>query len=229
MAFKRKARSKRTRRPRKRTKKSGKVKSFAARVKKVIMKTAESKHLNYSFGKVEVFHNSFMPFHITNSAIMPIMGIGPDQRIGDQISVGGFMLRMMLGQKSDRPNVNWKWYIMRVNKGVVYAYNTWFENVINNCLLDPPNKDYVTVLKSGNFKHTVTSLEVGESAKEQTYSKKIWIPYKKTYRFGPGNGAQAHNDHELYFIVAPFDAYGTLLSDNIGYVQCMRTMYYKDI
>lgn len=229
MAFKRKARSKRTYRARKRTKRSRKpTKLFAAKVKRVILKTSESKHVNYSFGKGEVYHNSYLPHHINNQACMPTQGVGDNQRVGDQIYTGGFMLRLMLGQKWDRPNVNWKWYVMRVNKGILYAYNNWFENVINNVLLDPPNTDYVKVLKSGTFKHTVISLEVGETAKEQTYSKRIWIPYKKLIKFGPQNGSIGPMDHDIHFIVAPYDAYGTLLTDNIGSVQCLSTLYYKD-
>lgn len=231
MVFKRKFRfSKKTvkRGPVKKRRVLKRVASFAKRVRRVVLKAAEPKHRNYNFGKTEYFHNAYVPHHINNSACMPIQGTGDSQRVGDQINLGGFMLRIMLGQKSDRPNVNWQWYVVKVPKGSSYAYNSWFENITNNVLLDPPNKDFVKVLKSGRYTHNISSLEVGETPKEKTYSKKIWIPYKKLLKFGPADAQTNHNDDDLYFILAAYDAYGTLLTDNIAYVQTTLSIYYKD-
>ena len=201
---------------------------FATRVKRVILKTAEPKHKSYSWDKTEHYHNAFSLYHLNSPAAMPTQGTGDNQRVGDEIQVSGFCARMMLGQKADRPNVKWRWLVVKVPKGSTYSYNSWFENIINNVLLDPPNKDFVKVLQQGTWDHYPASLEVGETAKEQTYSKKLWVPYKHKYKFGPNNTAITHNDDDLWFVMAPFDAFGTLPSDNIAYSQFCSTMYYKD-
>jgi hypothetical protein len=57
MAYKRKSTmKKRTKRPTKK-RKTGKKTSFAAKVKQVVMKVAETKRLSISWTKVELFHN----------------------------------------------------------------------------------------------------------------------------------------------------------------------------
>lgn len=229
--FKRTRRGKRSKKSAysKRKKTSYKRGSFAKRVRSVVLKTCETKHKNYNFGKNEYYHNIFITHHLNNMSCMPQQESGSMERIGDEINVSGWMVRMMLGQKADRPNVSWRYLVVKVPKNTSYVYGNWFENITNNILLDPVNKRLVTVLASGIWKHTTTSLEVGETPKEQTYAHKLWIPYKKTIKFGPSEGALPITDpFDVYMLIAAFDAYGTLFTDNIGYAQTCSTIYYKD-
>lgn len=142
--------------------------------------------------------------------------------------MSGWSLRLLLGQKSDRPNVKWRWMAVIVPKSSTWTYASWFENITGNVLLDPPNKDFVKVIDQGVWDHYPASLEVGETAKEQTYVKKLWISHKKKIKFGPSSGTTTHNDDDVWLLIAPYDAYGTLTSDNIGYTQIASSLYYKD-
>lgn len=211
--------------PRKR-KSSYSTKRIAKIAKRVVMKTAEPKHVSYTFGKAELYHNTFYMGKINDAVCMPDPGTQDNNRIGDQINISGFKLRIMLGQKADRPNVTFKIYVVRVPKGSSYNYSQWFENMTNNVLLDSPNTDFIKVLHSSTWKPHDGSMD--NATDEYVYSRTLWIPYKHKLKFGPANGAETHNDNDIYFMYAPFDAYGTLITDNIAYIEYVSTMHYRD-
>lgn len=198
----------------------------------MIFKKAEPKQVDLSFGKTELYHNTFNSFLINQPNTMPGNGGNDSQRIGDQINVSGFYLRLLCGQKATRPNCTWKFFIIQVPKGGSVAYNTVFDNVSGNVLLDNINKDKVKVLKQFTLKKAVpqTNLHVDDVlhyTREMTFPVKIWIPHKKLYKFDINNGT-THNNNDIYLITMVYDAYGTLTTDNIAYQQLVSTMYYKD-
>lgn len=237
MAYKRKFskrtfKSKRAPIRRKPTRKFSKKRSFASRVKSIVLKSSESKNVNFDHGKVELYHNQLDAKGLSTYANShPPLGTNDHQRIGDKIYTGGYMLRMLIGQKVDRPNVSFRWAVLEVPRGATYAYNNWFENTTGNTQLDGWNKDYVKVLKSGHMRPNQAALATSGD-REYTFIKKIWVPYRKPYVYGPSDGAQtlaANPPRDLYFVIAPYDAYGSLGTDNVAYVQLMQTLYYKDI
>lgn len=214
-------------------KKSSSLDARIARVaRKTILKKAEPKYKNHDHGHIELYHNTFTAFDLLESSQLPAQGSSQSTRVGDQINVGGILVRMLLGQKSDRPNVTWKYYIVSCDRAVSYLYGTFFKNLMNNVLLDSPNKDYIKVHKSGTIKKNgspPTRIVSGDTTiKEFTYPFKIWLSYKKILKFGPNDGDQTHQGRKMFFLIAPFDAYGTLITDNIGYIDCTQTVYYKD-
>lgn len=189
---------------------------------------AEPKHINYSFGKIELYHNSHYSFKLNDPNYMPTQGTGDYQRIGDQMEMGGIMLRMALGQKSDRPNVRWRWGVVKLPKGSSTTYSVLWDNVTGNTMLDPWNSDSVKLIKSGWWQMQLTSLEVGETPKEQTHFKKMFINYKRKIKFQPLSGNTTHDDGDLYFIIVAYDTFGTLTTDNICWIQPTQTIYFKD-
>lgn len=203
-------------------------------IKNQILKTAESKFVNVTFGKTELYHNTLHGALINDTTCMPSQGLGDGYRIGDEIQVGGFYLRMLCGQKYDRPNCTWKHFVIKVPKGASVTYATIFDNTIGNVLLDNVNKDKAQVLYQKVSKPRTGSLLVdnGDSnyalqSKEFTFPLKIWIPYRKIYKFQADAGT-AHTDGDIYLITLVYDAYGTLQSDNLAYQQLTTTMYFKD-
>lgn len=203
-------------------------------VNKMILKKAESKFKHADFGKIELYHNNMSVSQINEHAsCMPTQGTGDSQRVGDNINVGGFYIRMLCGQKADRPNCVWKFYVLKVPKGTAVSYSTFFDAITNNVLLDTPNKDKVSVLKTLTMKPAKSTMflaNYGSSSgnnKEFTFPVKIWLPYRRVYKF-QSDGGTPHNDGDLYLIKLVYDAYGTLTTDNIAYVQLISTVYYKD-
>lgn len=204
--------------------------SFAAKVKKVILKTAEPKHKNFemagtSLAPVSLKHNTVEVRLVNSGNGIPNQGDSQNERIGDQINASGWMIRMMIGQKPDRPNVTFKYWVLEVPKGEVYVYNSWFENVTNTTVLDPINKDMCHVIKSGIWKPHNGSMD--NATDEYTFTRTIHIPYKRKIKF-PRGSSQTHDMKDLYLVMTVYDAFGTLQTDSVAYYSAVSTLYYKD-
>jgi len=206
-----------------------------ALIRETVKRVSEPKTKTANFGKVEMYHNCFYsgtPVNtgyvalINDQAIMPQQNGSDSGRIGDQIYVSGFRLKLLLGQKADRPNITFRYFVFSVPKSSSINYGNWFINTTGNVLLDDPNYDFVKVHKSGFWRPNEASLAT--TTKEYTFTKRIVVPYKKLLKFGPADGATTHNDSDLYLSVMCYDAYGTLISDNIAYAQVSMEMSYKD-
>lgn len=215
--------------------------SIAKLVKRTIFRMAEPKYKLFSHGKTELYHNggtgSFSSWLLNGSNQMPSQGTGDDQRNGDRINMSGFQLKMLCGHKFDRPNITWRILVVSIAKNSaqnsLFTYNTVFENVSGNAMLDSVNTDNVTILYQKFWKPQRSTLFADASGntdaatKEYTFTKKIWIPRKMEYKF-VGNGSTTHQDRDIYFIAIPYDAYGSLNTDNIAYLQLWQKTAYRD-
>jgi len=206
-------------------------------IKRTVMKKAEPKLHTYNVGKVELYHNSFysplgvppsgLVHHMNRFEAMPSQGTADDNRVGDQINGSGFKLKILIGQKADRPNVTFRWLVLKVPKGSAITYANWFNLNTNNSLLDDPNTDFVKVVKQGIWRPNEAGL-ANVGGDEYTFVHRLWIPYKKLIKFGPAPGARTHNDDDLYFVVMAYDAFGSLQTDNIAYIQVGQDFHYRD-
>jgi len=197
-------------------------------VKSVVMKTVETKRVITAFNKVEMYHNVFsLSQCLTLNGTMPSQSVGEKGRVGDRINTVAFNIKMLCGQKGDRPNVTFRWACIEVPKGGTLTYANVFNNVTGNVLLDDFNKDYVKVLKQGIWRPNEAAL-AATGNDEYTFVKKISIPYRRMVKFGPADAATTHNMNDIYFTILCFDAYGSLITDNIAYYQAAVEMIYKD-
>lgn len=200
-------------------------------IKSVVMRKAEPKVKRANFGKMELYHNTFQVgggvMLLNDATLMPTQGPGDNQRIGDQINVTGIKIKSLFGQKGDRPNVSFRYFVLQAPKGVSPTYANFFINITGNILLDDPNTDIVKVLKTGIMRPNEAGLSATGND-EYTFAKRWWLPYKKLIKFGPADAATTHNDNDMYLIVMPYDAFGSLGTDNIAYMQASVEIYYKD-
>jgi len=205
-------------------------------IKRTVLKKTELKELFKSPPKANLYHNCFynvsgvstgFVWPINASLNMPSQGVKDNERVGDEIELTGIKISLLLGQQADRPNVNWRYFVLSVPKGSSITYGNWFQLNTGNILLDDPNRDFVKTLKSGIWRPNEAGL-VGGSADEYTFTKRIHIPYRKHLKFGPGDAVNTHNDDDLYFVLMAYDAFGSLVTDIVGYVQLGQTMLYRD-
>lgn len=197
------------------TRRSGSRK-LTALIRKTVKRVSEPKCKRTLLGKVEMYHNTY-----NSSALnvpMPSQGAGDDQRVGDQIYSRSFRLRLLIGQKADRPNVNFRWWVFNVPKSVPFTPANAFIATTGNVLLDDANTDMVKVIKSGVIRPNQASL-LTAGGKEFTFTKTILVPHKKLIKFGPADATVSHNDNDIIFSIAAYDAYGSLVTDNIAYYQ----------
>lgn len=203
--------------------------SLTALIRRTVLRRAEPKTTRYNYGKIELNHNSFPPAMplLNSQVVMPTQGPGDNQRIGDQINATRITLRMLIGQKGDRPNVTFRYLVIKVAKGSTLSYANVFHSFTFNVLLDDVNTDFCKILQTGTWRPNEAGL-AATGNDEYTFVKQLIIPYKRTIKFGPADAAITHNDDDVYFILMAYDAFGSLTTDNIAYMQPSVTFDYRD-
>jgi len=205
-------------------------------IKRTVLKKSEPKEKRILNAKTNVYHNCFynasgvssgLLIQLNSSNSMPGQGVGDGQRVGDEIYMSMFKIKMLLGQQADRPNVNWRYIAFRVPKGSSITYSSWFKATTSNIMLDDPNVDFVKVLKAGVWRPNEAGL-AGGGSDEYTFVKTVVIPYKRLIKFGPGDAVSTHNDDDIYLWIGGYDAFGTLPTDIVGYIEAQHTIYYRD-
>lgn len=216
------------------------VKKIAA---SVMLRKSEQKHINYNHGKIELYHNTGSPtFKSLNASdTMPTQGVGDNQRIGDRITAQKLQLRLLCGQKYDRPNVTWRVIVFSVKSGQApingLGINQFFEQTTGNILLDNINTDlarvhyqkYFKPLKSSLMALDASGVNGNDVTKEYTFAKKININFKNKTIVFQSNGGVVTNERDYYIYVGVYDAFGTLVTDNIGYYQMWSQLKFKDL
>ncbi len=216
--------------------KTTKKASFAAKVKKVVMKTAETKRLSVPWAKIELFHNVLslsQMLGLNGESVMPAINVTQNGRIGDNINVLGWHIRVLCGQKADRPNVTWRYFVVQFPGTVSLTdsglpYNNVFENQTANVLLDDIQRDTCKVLSTGYWRPNQQGLQ-GTGGDEFTFCKRMYVKHNQKYKFGPNDSVQTHNQNPVYFFAVVYDAFGSLITDNIAYYQIFTKLVYKDI
>lgn len=199
-------------------------------IKSIVLKTAETKYRNFSLPKVELYHNNIYPM-TDLMGIMPPQGDTDGDRNGDCIYATGIKIRLMLGQKADRPNVTYKIFVVQYDDDTsgTLTYSNFYHNASGNGLLDAVQTKRFKVRKALTIKSKGTSMEVGESGKEFIRPLSFWIPLKKKVKFQKDDAILVTNmPQQFKIIVLAYDAYGTLGTDNIAYIQGCATLYFKD-
>lgn len=206
-------------------------------IKKVAIKTSEPKHVSFDHGKVELYHNSGsitgrtlpVPREPLVASCMPAVGTLDIQRVGDQIYSSGLALHFLFGQKQDRMNVTFRIVVLRVTPDEKPAsLNDLIENTTGNILLDAVNTDRGKVVYQKFIKKNISpQLEAAGQQRELTFPHKVWIPYRRLIKF-PGNAGTSFAGDKIYVYVFAYDAYGTLIEDNIAYYQMWSKFYYRD-
>lgn len=202
-------------------------KNVARIARAVVLKAAESKKKTVDLGKYELYHNSFsVVYQLNYSTIMPAKGDHDDQRNGDSIIARGWKIRCLVGNKADRPNLTYRFTVVSRAESAQPTYGEVYANVTGNVLLDAIDNDRNTKLFDKRFKPNPgiigTSVTGG---REYTTTFSFWIPRKKLYNF---TGNDVTNDRKIWLIVMAYDAYGSLVTDNPGYVQIWTEFIYKD-
>lgn len=240
MAFKRKF-SKKSRRPRRRFTRRP-TKRLTRVVRRVIARQSETKYKENAQENQQVFHNggTIVPGTVNYQQVSNILsvsqGTSSNDRIGDEVYAVGVSIKLWLSQKLDRPNVGWRIlvYSYPYDVGDFTGATDLFDSSVSgafNRLICALNKEryriiYDRVLKplSGDF-----SLEVSSSLKERSRLHNIWIPLKRKVQYRV-NSTNVKNDRDrMALAVIPYDAYGTLQTDNIASFGYYIRYFYKDV
>lgn len=213
---------------RKYTRKAPKVsKAVKQYVKSRIEAAPEKQNKNGAITKEELYHNVFYtPKDLFQSAFMPAQNDNEDGFVGQKYRMLGYKIRLLCGQKNDRPNVTWRVSFIQVRSSTVKNYSNMFNNVTGNVLLDDISDKYCRKLKEFWWKPNKGSMN--NVTDEFTFVKKLYLPFKRVINTDGVSGYPRNHDPVLMMIHV-YDAYGSLITDNIAYYQGWVEAIYKDI
>jgi hypothetical protein len=198
MAYKRKYRSRRkSYRKSRRGRSSRRGRNFQTRVKRVLQKTAETKYFDIAEENVQLNHNLGTSALATSSIAQLynpwadiIKGTSRQDRIGDKITPRGMSLKLWLANKADRPNLMYRFMVIRCPKSLqgslttyqAYPFQTANLASAQNIALMPLDKDrgfralYDRVITI----NSTFNLVPGQGYKEAHIFKKLWIKRKNS-------------------------------------------------
>lgn len=252
MVWKRKYRSykKKSRRGKYARRKSRK---FAQRVKKAVLKVAETKYRIFAEEWVDLYHdrgaaNAGALASTQGSLIFNpwfnyvTKGTSVGNRIGDEIYPRGISLRMCYWCAADRQAQFLRFIVVSLPR--VNTYPGGPGEIVTTAgsvdLMDPAgSNDTVTgMIKSSDtgikvlFDKLYTLRVVGKTEDadqigEQRWFKKFWIKAKKGSKLTWGiDGYLKNNPMAIYVI--PYDDYNTLRTDILGKISYTCKLYWKD-
>lgn len=225
---------------------------FAARVKKVVNKMAETKFYQFGYENQELYHDVGKGVGPTTNqhAIIfnpwALIGQGTAQhnRVGDTITPRSFIMRLWLANKADRCNVIYRVIVCRLPKvlagvqlnGVnidIFRADDAGTNGNTLCAMIDNDKgvrayyDRLHRLEHGQS-YTLNAAGTGWVGRESHKLVRLKIKRKRSrlIRYTPA-GDIVNNPIGIYVI--PYDSYGTLQTDNVGSCAFTCRMYYKDI
>lgn len=189
---------------------------------KVVKSQSEVKGTQYQEENVQLYHNSpFLHGNMLYTLQGPTSGDGnPNQnfaiRIGDELYLKSLRLKLWLSNKLDRPNVIFRILVFWYESGMALS-NAMILNTHGNLLLNSPNRESISVVADKFVKNVVHNNAGGSNLKEHSTLKFInarWKNHKITYNDKDSKTEPKKRD--LGFAVIPYDAYGTLITDNIA-------------
>lgn len=161
------------------------------------------------------------------------------QRIGDSIIPSGCKINLWLSNKADRTNVLYRivacvlprsYNGVQASAGSIDPAPVLQAGSVGNYLILPWDKDKgIKVLY--DRVHAISGKVQTNSAsagKECSKVVRLYIKRKRSrpIRYTPGTTVPLNNVFAVYCI--PYDAYGTLTTDNIASMAYYVRMYYKD-
>lgn len=208
-------------------------------IKRTILKMAEPKHKDTTHDIIQLYHNSGSPasgqiLHtarpIKDYFTMPLQGDNDRERNGDHIWMKGISVKLLLGQKADRMNVTFRVCVLECTSEQEPAtYGDLVDAQTGNSMLDSLNTDRGKIVYQKYVKKTISpQLDTYGGVRELTHFHKFWIPHKKLIKFSDNSSNNQYSGTRMYLYVFAYDAYGTLLTDNIAYFQAWSRLYYRD-
>jgi len=203
-----------------------KKRGMASMIKRVMLKQCETKHKSHSFQDQQMFHNTVsIPL---NGLVDIAQGDGENQRTGDEIIGKYIKVKLWVSNKLDRPNVMYRFMVIRVPTGEETGSVNPFEGVIGNKMLDYINTEKYTPV----FQKYMTlskTVETGDTAKEQSGYCSFMIPLNnQKIKFLPTGDTPKYQKFNLRLLAVAYDAYGTLVADDIASFAGVTRTYYKD-
>lgn len=185
------------------------------------------------------------PLQVSQGAADSMAEGNQANRIGDQITIKGMMVKGFFENALSRPKVFYRVMLIRAAKGDTISRDTLFKGNCSNKMMDQVNTERFTIVAQKTFNiqpsnNMTTSADLAGNPSENndragiaTKTFQMWIPGAK---FGKGGNVQFENNsyqvkfYDYRFVFLAYDWLGTPQdTNNIGLVNCFYTKtYFKD-
>lgn len=227
--------------------------TFTSRVKRVLLKTAETKHLDLAIENNQLFHNlgygttGVPPVNVTSipfffnpwSKIQ--QGVARNMRVGDKITPRGMSLKLYIANKTDRPNTMVRVIIAilpkevngTVTTNVFDPFQVQNSGTCGNNMLFSADQDVGVKFLYDKIHRINLGQATGVSGllnlKESTKVIKLWIKRKTSRDIVYSNALSVITNKPLAVYVLPYEQYSTLTTDNVASVAGFMRLYFKDV
>lgn len=231
-------------------------KGFAAKVKSVILSTAEKKYRTVDltnnfvfngttgvapiipdlFGQFPVTHNFPFGCYIFNNDSMnttqhpiPGQGDGDGARNGDEIYGKGIRIRMQLENDAAKHNNTWRFWLLEYDakQGNPLVPSQFFHVATGNRLLDAVQTDRWTAYKLGTYR--TKARDVGSDKKTDIFINK-WVPFRRKITFTADDSVTVAKGMKNYLVLVGvcYDASNTVGGTAVGNFRINATFHYGD-
>lgn len=186
------------------------------------------------------------PFQVSQGAADAMSEGNQVNRIGDQITVKGMMIRGFFENALERGKVFYRVMLLRCAKGDTPTRATMFKGNCNNKMIDQVNTERYSIVAQKSFNIMTSNFAPATAAGVTglptaspqlggmgTRTFNMWIPGRK---FGRGGNVQYENNsyqvkfYDYRIVVLAYDWFGTPQDENnVGFLNCLYTkVYFKD-
>jgi len=216
------------------SRKSSNFNQRVARIAKTVaLRQQETKHAALSYASREVYHNN--SYNITPNLINIQQGVQDHaHRIGDEVTLRGIKVYMKFQSKPDRANTNFRIVIAKCRQSIAGGLTLPIKTITGNSTFDPVDMEQLMKVYSNRTyrfgdQNTWYDSTMGNTNNHATtHFRKIWIPLNNVkYKFLNQNTRQG-TAYNIAMWVAAYDASTELSTDNIGNIQVIGEVYFKD-
>jgi hypothetical protein len=179
-----------------------------------------------------LYHN--VPFVLSSTVdllSLVTQGVAGNQRIGDRIRLLRYQARMLLNNKSDRPNVTYRFVLVAVTYSSITdtpieLYMASQSNYLTG-FIDSTQAMVVYDKIIAQPSAPVPFFPSGGTKYERSTFVEIDVPVNQNAIWSRNGIGALQRVMFIPFVVA-FDAYGTLTTDNIASLQCDSQLTFSD-
>jgi len=198
----------------------------------VVKKQSETKNSSFPEENIQLYHHT-PHFHSNMLYTQPGDNSGDRAgtwtiREGDELYLQHLRLKFWLSNKQDRPNVIYRILVFWYNSeqaGVMTANHVL--NAMNNMLLNEPNRENISVI-ADEYVRNVGDSQSGREHSTLKFINKSWKNKKIVYNDTDTPTAYQPKKRDIGYMVLAYDAYGTLISDNIASMAVQYDIKYKE-
>lgn len=207
-------------------------------IKSVALNNTETKQSSHYSENVQLNHNrTYYGIGLLSTTQGTENPSGASQndlnRLGDEIIARGLKLKFWVSFKVDRPNQIVKLSAFQYNTDTttmtdaIYWKGADGQGSMMNRLIDTVDPYRVKLLKSRVLKPRA-NFSIPDNGHEASFLCEMWVPlHDRKVKYRVDNSTRSLLK-DLGFSIVTYDAYGTLISDNIASFAYHSCLYFKD-